>query len=584
MEEHKHLRTGAQLVMQALAREGVTTVFGYPGGVVLPLYDEMIHWPQINHVLVRHEQCAAHMADGWARSTGEVGVCLATSGPGATNLVTGIATAMMDSIPMVALTGNVNSWAIGTDAFQETDIQGITIPITKHNYLVRHVDDLPHVLAEAFHLARTGRKGPVLVDIPKDVFIAATRNDFPDKIERAGYQPSRPINPIQIERAVRLLADSQRPVVIAGAGVIWSGTSKALCHLAEKCDLPVISTLLGLGNIPRTDRRSLGMMGMHGEYAATRSVQEADLVIGIGMRWDDRITGKASGFAPRAKIIHFDIDYSEFSKVLETEIVVPGDLAESLPAFLEAAQSARHDSWWKAINSWREDQPIKVPSRRGPLLARHVVEALNRHTQGEAIVSTDVGQHQMWVSQMYQFKRPYQWLSSGGLGTMGFGFPAAIGASFAHPEKEVWAVVGDGGFQMTLQELQTAKESGIDVRIALINNSFLGMVRQWQELFYENRYSHVEMGSPDFGLLAQAYGVSYFLCDSPDTLDETLERARNTKGVVLCEFKVQMEDNVYPMVAAGSSNDHVIVDPTKDYQPFQGLNAEPAASQEAPSR
>lgn len=584
MEEHKHLRTGAQLVMQALVREGVTTVFGYPGGVVLPLYDEMVHWPQINHVLVRHEQCAAHMADGWARSTGEVGVCLATSGPGATNLVTGIATAMMDSIPMVALTGNVNSWAIGTDAFQETDIQGITIPITKHNYLVRHVDDLPHVMAEAFHLARTGRKGPVLVDIPKDVFIAATRNDFPEKIERAGYRPSRPLNPIQIERAVRLLGESQRPVVIAGAGVIWSGTSQALCDLAEKCDLPVISTLLGLGNIPRTDWRSLGMMGMHGEYAATRSVQEADLVIGIGMRWDDRITGKASGFAPRAKIIHFDIDDSEFSKVLETEIIVPGDLFQSLPAFLEAAQPAKHDSWWKAINSWREDQPIKVPSRRGPLLARHVVEALNRHTQGEAIVSTDVGQHQMWVSQMYQFKRPYQWLSSGGLGTMGFGFPAAIGASFAHPEKEVWAVVGDGGFQMTLQELQTAKETGIDVKIALINNSFLGMVRQWQELFYENRYSHVEMGSPDFGLLAQAYGVSYFLCDSPDTLDETLERARNTKGVVLCEFKVQMEDNVYPMVAAGSSNDHVIVDPTKDYQPFQGLNAEPAASQEAPSR
>lgn len=584
MEEHKHLRTGAQLVMQSLAREGVTTVFGYPGGVVLPLYDEMIHWPQINHVLVRHEQCAAHMADGWARSTGEVGVCLATSGPGATNLVTGIATAMMDSIPMVALTGNVNSWAIGTDAFQETDIQGITIPITKHNYLVRHVDDLPYVLAEAFHLARTGRKGPVLVDIPKDVFIAATRNDFPQKIDRAGYTPSRPINPIQIERAVRLLAESQRPVVIAGAGVIWSDTSKALCDLAEKCDLPVISTLLGLGNIPRTDKRSLGMMGMHGEYAATRSVQEADLVIGIGMRWDDRITGKASGFAPRAKIIHFDIDYSEFSKVLETEIVVPGDLAESLPAFLEAAHQAKHDPWWKAINSWREDQPIKVPTRKGPLLARHVVEALNRHTQGEAIVSTDVGQHQMWVSQMYQFKRPYQWLSSGGLGTMGFGFPAAIGASFAHPDKEVWAVVGDGGFQMTLQELQTAKEAGIDVKIALINNSFLGMVRQWQELFYENRYSHVEMGSPDFGLLAQAYGVSYFLCDSPDTLDETLEKARNAKGVVLCEFKVQMEDNVYPMVAAGSSNDHVIVDPTKDYQPFQGLKGEPAAPQEAPAR
>lgn len=575
MDENKPLRTGAQLVMQALEREGVSTVFGYPGGVVLPLYDEMIHWPQVKHVLVRHEQCAAHMADGWARSTGEVGVCLATSGPGATNLVTGIATAMMDSIPMVALTGNVNSWAIGTDAFQETDIQGITIPITKHCYLVRHVDDLPYVLAEAFHLARTGRKGPVLVDIPKDVFIAATRNDFPEKIERAGYRPAAPIQPLQIERAAKLLAEAQRPVVLAGAGVIWSNTSDTLQKLAEKCDLPVISTLLGLGNIPRSDPRSLGMMGMHGEYAATKSVQEADLVIGIGMRWDDRITGKVSGFAPRAKIIHFDIDHSEFSKVLETEVVVPGDLAESFPAFLEAAQKAKHDLWWKAINTWRRDQPIKVPVKKGPLLARHVMDCLNRQTKGDAIVSTDVGQHQMWVSQMYQFNRPYQWLSSGGLGTMGFGFPAAMGAAFAHPDKEVWAVVGDGGFQMTLQELQTAKETGIDVKIALINNSFLGMVRQWQELFYENRYSHVEMGSPDFGILAQAYGVSYFMCDSPETLDETMEKARNTPGVVLCEFKVQMEDNVYPMVAAGSSNDHVITDPTKEFEAYKGLDLDP---------
>jgi acetolactate synthase I/II/III large subunit len=553
-------RSGASVVMESLVRHGVDIIFGYPGGVVLPLYDEMLNWPQVKHVLVRHEQCAAHMADGYARSTGRVGVCLATSGPGATNLVTGIATAMMDSIPMVCLTGNVNSWAIGTDAFQETDIQGITIPITKHNYLVNNVDDLPGVLSEAFYLANTGRKGPVLVDIPKDVFIALTESEFPETVSRRGYVPSAPLSETAFERAAKMLAEAEKPVVIAGAGVIWSDSSPALRELAEKADLPVISTLLGLGNISRSDSRALGMMGMHGEVTGTRTVQEADLVIGIGMRWDDRLTGKVAGFAPKAKIIHFDIDHSEFSKILETEVVVPGDLAQSLPAFVKAVSAKKNPEWWSEIRGWQREFPIVVPDD-GRFLARHVLKELNDCTASNAIVSTDVGQHQMWTAQQYHFQRPYQWLSSGGLGTMGFGFPAAMGAAFANPDSEVWAVVGDGGFQMTLQELQTAIEHDVNVKICLINNGFLGMVRQWQEMFYDNRYSHVSMGSPDFGKLAEAYRVGYVQCSSRADLPAAMAKARAMKGPVLCEFVVEMEENVYPMVAAGMSNDNIVTDP-----------------------
>lgn len=552
--------------MEALVQHGVDTLFGYPGGVVLPLYDEMLNWPQVKHVLVRHEQCAAHMADGYARSTGRVGVCLATSGPGATNLVTGIATAMMDSVPMVALTGNVNSWAIGTDAFQETDIQGITIPITKHNYLVKDVADLPYVLAEAFHLANSGRKGPVLVDIPKDVFIAKTDAEHPTEIKRKGYRPSAPLNPDAVARAASLLNQAQRPIIISGAGVIWSNTSEALVELAHKTDTPVISTLLGLGNIPRQDELSLGMMGMHGEYTSTRAVQEADLVIGIGIRFDDRLTGKVAGFAPKAKIIHFDIDYSEFSKVVTTEVIVPGDLAESLPAFVEAVEPRQHPAWREQVREWQKQYPIVVPEN-GKFLARNVLSALNELTDSSAIVSTDVGQHQMWTAQLYRFRRPFQWLSSGGLGTMGYGFPAAMGAAFANPEEETWAVVGDGGFQMTLQELQTAVEHNLPVKICLINNGFLGMVRQWQELFYDNRYSHVAMGNPDYMKLAEAYGVKGIRCDSRAGVEDAIREAQAHKGPVLCEFRVEMEENVFPMVAAGASNDNIINDPALEQKP-----------------
>jgi acetolactate synthase-1/2/3 large subunit len=553
-------RTGARIVMEALTREGVDVFFGYPGGVVLPLYDEMLNWPEVQHILVRHEQGAAHMADGYARVTGRVGVCLATSGPGATNLVTGIATAMMDSVPMVAITGNVNSWAIGTDAFQEIDIQGITLPITKHNWLVTDVDELPSVLAEAFHLARTGRKGPVHVDIAKDAFLAKTDAEFPVDACPRGYSASAPMDPDSIREAAGLIANAERPVVIAGAGVVWSDASKALVELAEKCDLPVINSLLGLGSIPRGHELSLGMMGMHGEAAGTMAVQQADLVLGIGIRYDDRLTGKVAGFAPRAKRVHFDVDASEFGKVMPDCLSVPGDLAMTLPALALEAETKKHEAWWAQIRGWQEEYPIVVPDSSG-LLARQVLQALDLATESDALVSTDVGQHQMWTAQLYKFRRPRQLMSSGGLGTMGYGLPAAMGASFAYPEREVWAVVGDGGFQMTLQELQVAKEHNLNLKICLVNNGYLGMVRQWQELIYDNRYSHVEMGNPDYELIAKAYGIGFVRCVRREDLAGAYETAQKTEGPVLCEFLVEMEENVFPMVTAGASNDHLLHDP-----------------------
>ncbi len=552
-------RSGAKIVMEALVREGVDTIFGYPGGVVLPLYDEMLNWPQVRHVLVRHEQCAAHMADGYARATGKVGVCLATSGPGATNLVTGIATAIMDGIPMVAITGNVNSWAIGKDAFQETDIQGITIPITKHNYLVTDINELPQVLAEAFYLANSGRKGPVLVDIPKDVFTAMSEAPFPDTIVRRGYKPAGAPARAEIEVAARLISEAQRPVIIAGAGILHAQAMAELLYLAETTKIPVINSLLGLGSFPRDHELSLGMMGMHGEAAGTLAVQEADLVIGLGNRFDDRLTGNTGGFAPKAKILHFDLDPSEIGKTVNPVAWVLGDLKLSLGELNKLIQPSEHPAWMAQIRVWQTQFPLIVPE--GRFLTRTVLKGLNDVTHGNAIVATDVGQHQMWTAQFYKMKKPMSWLSSGGLGTMGYGFPAAMGAKFARPDEEVWAVVGDGGFQMTLQELQTAVEYNCNVKICLINNGFLGMVRQWQELFYDNRHSHVAMGSPDFCKLADAYGVKFFRCSRLEDLEATLKGASDHVGPVLCEFVVEMEENVFPMVGPGATNSALVMDP-----------------------
>ncbi|HWD39717.1 MAG TPA: biosynthetic-type acetolactate synthase large subunit [Fimbriimonas sp.] len=563
-QERSTLRSGAKIVMEALVREGVDTIFGYPGGVVLPLYDEMLNWPQVKHVLVRHEQCAAHMADGYARATGRVGVCLATSGPGATNLVTGIATAIMDSIPMVAITGNVNTWAIGKDAFQETDIQGITIPITKHNYLVTDVNDLPYVLAEAFYLANTGRKGPVLVDIPKDIFLAKTDAPFPDTIERRGYHvPGAPTSD-QIQKAVEMIHKAERPIIIAGAGVIHSEAYEELKKLAETAQIPITNSLLGLGSFPRDHELSLGMMGMHGEATGTLAVQEADLVMGVGIRFDDRLTGDTKGFAPKAEILHFDLDPSEVGKTVRPVAWVIGELKQSLQEINKLVKKQSHEEWLAQIRQWQREYPLVVPE--GKFLSRTVLRELNAHTGGRAIVSTDVGQHQMWSAQFIKFKNPRSFLSSGGLGTMGYGFPAAMGAKFARPEEEVWAVVGDGGFQMTLQELQTAVEYDCNVKICLLNNGFLGMVRQWQELFYDNRHSHVAMGSPDFGKLADAYGVRFFRCTRQEDLQETLREASAHNGPVLCEFVVEMEENVFPMVGPGAANGSVIMDPALTQQ------------------
>ena len=560
-------KTGAEILWECLLRENVDTVFGFPGGNTLPLHDALHKYP-IHHVLVRHEQGASHMADAYARVSGKVGVAIATSGPGATNLVTGIATAMMDSSPIVCITGQVNSSYIGYDAFQETDVTGITLPITKHNYLVSQTSDIAPVIREAFYIARSGRPGPVLVDITKDAQVASIEWEYDDSpIELPGYRPDlRPVNS-DMEYAAELIREAKRPLILAGAGVIKSDALKELKEYAEKTDTPIALTLLGIGAIPTDHPLNLGMMGMHGHAWVNRAIQEADLLLAFGMRFDDRVTGRVNAYAPTAKKIHFDIDPSEINKNVKVDLALIGDLKESMQKLLPHLESQKHSQWLQQITEYKTEsspQDIQQWPDNGRLFASHVINDIWKLTEGKALVVTDVGQNQMLTAQYYLQDEPNSFITSGGLGTMGFAIPAAIGAKFAKPEAEVWAFVGDGGFQMTQAELATAAQEGIKINIALLNNGYLGMVRQWQEFFYESRYIATPITGPDFVKLAEAHGLLGIRVTKREEVEAAVRTAQAHPGTVLIEFQVEPEENVYPMVSAGSELHKMILRPSDD--------------------
>jgi acetolactate synthase-1/2/3 large subunit len=552
-------RTGARIVWEMLKREGVEVVFGIPGGAILDTYHPLQEY-DIRHVLVRHEQCAAHAADGYARASGRVGVAIATSGPGATNLVTGIATAMMDSSPIVCITGQTPTSVIGSDAFQEADITGVTLPITKHNYLVTDVRDLADTIHEAFYIARSGRPGPVLIDLPKDVQQAET--DFvpsQDEVQLPGYHPVGPGDTEAVRQAAHLINCAQRPVVLAGHGVLMSGAMESLRAFAEKTETVVAVTLLGKGAFPASHHLALGMMGMHGQAFANQAIQEADLLLAFGMRFDDRVTGKLEDYAPKARKIHVDADATELNKIVPADVAILGDLDQVLEQLLPLAEASCHPEWLAQIDSWRRESQrrdiVNLP-QNGRLVAPYVIQALHEETEGEAIVVTDVGQHQMWTALYYQLDRPHSHITSGGLGTMGFGLPAAIGAQIAQPDREVWAIVGDGGFQMTVQELGTLIQEQLPLRIALANNSYLGMVRQWQEMFYEGRYESTYLVNPDFVRLVEAYGIWAWRVTDPEETHAAIAEARSHPGPAFIEFQIAQEGedgNVYPMVAPGAA-------------------------------
>lgn len=550
-------RTGGQIVWEALQREGVDLIFGYPGGAILPTYDALVDYPNIHHVLVRHEQGASHMADGYARATGKVGCCIATSGPGATNLITGLATAMLDSSPVVAITGQVGSKAIGSDAFQETDVTGVSMPVTKHNYLVTDVRELPRVMREAFHVARSGRPGPVLVDIAKDAQQASLEFEWDDRpIRLRGYRPRmRPIAE-DMDVALDLIRKAKRPLILAGHGIVLSGAYNEVREFAEKTNTPVALTLLGIGAFPRSHPLCIGPMGMHGEAFTNRAIQEADLLLAFGMRFDDRVTGNLKTYAPHARKIHIDIDPTEINKNVRVDVAIISDLKAALEELNPYLEASDHSEWIAAIQSWMEDTHARDIIRQDPggkLLSPHVVLDLWTATKGNAITVTDVGQHQMYEMQYYGHDRPKTLITSGGLGTMGFALPAGIGVKMGMPHEEVWVVAGDGGFQMTMAELATCVQENVDLKIAVVNNSYLGMVRQWQEFFYEKRYSATPLFNPDFTKIASAYGIPAYLVDQRADVIPTIEKARNTPGVVLIEFRVEAEEVVYPMVPAGAS-------------------------------
>ena len=548
--------TGSEILMECLLREGVDVMFGYPGGAILPTYDAMTKYPQIHHVLVRHEQGASHMADGYARATGRVGVAIATSGPGATNLVTGMATAMMDSSPIVCITGQVGRAAIGSDAFQETDVTGVSLPVTKHNYLVMDIDELSWIVREAFHIARSGRPGPVLIDIPKDIQTGSTEFVYPEgEIVLPGYQPRTHAEDDELDAAARLINEAERPIILAGHGIMMSGATDELLHLVEVSGVPVTLTLLGKGSLPESHPLSLGMMGMHGTATSNYSIQEADLLIALGMRFDDRVTGNLKTYAQKARKIHVDIDPSELNKNVAVDVGIAGDLRTVITQLLPKIERRQRSNWLARIRDWQEDddeRDILHHDTGARLLGAQVINDLWLHTGGNAITVTDVGQHQMLEAQYYPHQRPATLITSGGLGTMGFGLPAALGTKYGLPDEEVWAIVGDGGFQMTMCEMATAVQEGIDVNIAILNNGFLGMVRQWQEFFYEERYNATPMFNPDFCVFADAYGVPNMRVTKREQIAESVAFARSVRGPVLIEYVIEKEDIVYPMVPSGA--------------------------------
>ncbi len=552
--------TGAQILLESLTREGVKHIFGFPGGAVIDIYNEIPNYP-VQHFLVRHEQGAVHAADGYARSTGKVGVCLVTSGPGATNTVTGIATAYMDSIPVVIFTGQVPTPLIGNDAFQEVDIVGITRPCTKHNYLVKDIKTLARTIKEAFYIASTGRPGPVLVDLPKDVMQTRTTYSYPESISLRSYNPNYIPNRKQVKKAARMISKAERPLIYAGGGVISSQASEIMSRLARRYSIPVTATLMGLGSFPGNDPLWLGMLGMHGTYAANMAVNNSDVLISVGARFDDRVTGKVNTFAPRAKIIHVDIDPTSIRKNVSVHIPIVSDCLNALQAMEEELDAlgdvdwqAKHDSWIKTTSGWSSEHPLRYDEGKEFIKPQYVLEKIYEITKGEAIISTEVGQNQMWAAQFYRYHSPRTLLTSGGLGTMGYGFPAAIGAQVAHPDKLVIDIAGDGSIQMNIQEMATAMSYKLPVKIVILNNGYLGMVRQWQELFYNKNYCSTCLHlNPDFVKLAQAFGAEGYLVEKTEDVVPVLKKAFSSPLPCIIDIRVEPEENVYPMVPAGAS-------------------------------
>ncbi len=556
--------TGAQILCESLVKEGVEVIFGFPGGAVLPLYDTLPQYPQLRHILVRHEQGAAHAADGYARATGKVGVCFATSGPGATNLVTGIANAYLDSSPMVAITGQVARPFIGKDAFQEIDITGITLPITKHNYLILDTGTVARVTKEAFALAKSGRPGPVLIDLPRDVQIEQAEFHYPSKINLPGYKPTLQGHPAQIKKAAKLINEAQRPVIIAGRGVIISEAYDELKQLAEIAQMPVVTTLLGISCFNESHVLSFGMLGMHGTAYANKAVDAADLIIAIGMRFDDRATAKVSAFAPHAHIIHIDIDPAEIGKNVRVDVPIVGDVKLVLNALNKLITLTEHIDWLHQLDDWRNKHPSTVIRESSGLLPQFIIRKICELTQGEATIVTGVGQNQMWAAQHYCYNKPNSLISSGGLGTMGFGLPAAMGVKVGRPDSAIWCIDGDGSLQMTIQELATIVHENLAVKIAIINNGYLGMVRQWQELFYGKRYVATPLSCPDFVKIAEGYCLPGLKVTRQEEVVPAIEQAMEHQGPFLIDFIVEPEENVYPMVPPGAALAEVIEEPKKE--------------------